>query len=346
MRMAGVEQTDEAVRTVHLRCGSDIFRALREAGFTGDFVEHSYPYAHGPVQDGPAALPARARFIVERHPGLGLDYSDVLQRLSEDERALAATATSHDRVVIWSEHDRWDLLMLVRVLAQYAGGPAPPVLELVLVDRYPGVEPFRGLGQLGPAQLRALWPTRRPVTAAQLELGRSAWDALASDDPRALAALAATGTPALPLLAPALRRHLAELPGAGHGLSRTQWLLLSRVAAGPATVDELFGWINGGGDVLPGLTDLALLATLEGLEEPPDPALRRQPGKGPRRPWTDRFTATRFGARLLAGQADWLQTARSARWVGGVQIGARGPGGGLRAFRWDATSGTVLTTGT
>jgi hypothetical protein len=335
--------------TVHLRCGSDIFRALREAGFTGDFVEHSYPYAHGPVQDGPSALPGRARFIVEAHPALGLGYAEVLRRLSDDERALAATATGYDRVVVWSEHDRWDLLMLVRVLAQYARGPMPRALELelVLVDRYPGVEPFRGLGQLRPAQLRALWPTRRPVTPAQLELGREAWDALASADPRALAALAATGTPALPLLAPALRRHLAELPGVGHGLSRTQWLLLSRVASGPATVEELFGWINGGGDDLPGLTDLTLLATLEGLEGPPDPALRREPGEGPRRPWTDRISATPFGARLLGGGADWMETAPSSRWVGGVRIGGSAPGhGGAPAFRWDAASGTVVTTGT
>jgi hypothetical protein len=46
-----------------------------------------------------------------------------------------------------------------------------------------------------------LWTTREAVSAAQLQLGLDAWRALANPDPRALAAIMRSDTPALPLLA-------------------------------------------------------------------------------------------------------------------------------------------------
>src|SRR5215467_10130803 len=91
---------------------------------------------------------------------------------------------------------------------------------------------FIGLGQLPPEALRLLWPRRKPVTPAQLALGNEAWLGLTSDDPRPLAALVRTGTPALPIMAPALHRHLRELPSVENGLRLTEQLVLQSVAEG------------------------------------------------------------------------------------------------------------------
>jgi hypothetical protein len=41
---------DGDLRTLHIRCGSDLRRPLQDAGFRGDFYEHSYPYLIGPVR--------------------------------------------------------------------------------------------------------------------------------------------------------------------------------------------------------------------------------------------------------------------------------------------------------
>ena len=43
---------DGDARTLHIRCGSDLKASLQEAGFRGDFYEHSYPYVIGPVREG------------------------------------------------------------------------------------------------------------------------------------------------------------------------------------------------------------------------------------------------------------------------------------------------------
>ena len=84
---------DADLRTLHLRCGSDIHKPLIEAGFKGDFLEHSYPYAQGPVREGPGALEQRARFIVD---GFGnfmqLDYESQLAGAYNAERQLLDSA--------------------------------------------------------------------------------------------------------------------------------------------------------------------------------------------------------------------------------------------------------------
>ena len=49
---------DDDLRTLHIRCGSDIRQTLTKAGFVGDFLEYSDPICEGPVPDisGPSAV--------------------------------------------------------------------------------------------------------------------------------------------------------------------------------------------------------------------------------------------------------------------------------------------------
>jgi hypothetical protein len=101
--------------------------------------------------------------------------------------------------VIWSEFDCYDQLVLLRLLGHYATHRRPPRLDLINVGGFPGAVRFFGLGQLPPEALRILWTTRKPATPAALKLGLGAWRALVDPDPRALAAIMRSATPALPL---------------------------------------------------------------------------------------------------------------------------------------------------
>ncbi len=232
---------DSDIPTLHIRCGSDIRETLRAAAFTGDFLEYADPICQGPVPTTPDLLEHRARFLADAFGGpMGFTATQSLARLQDEDQRLGAART-RDRVVLWFEHDSHDQLILARVLARFADGPLPARLELICIDRHPSIEHFLGLGQLGPDALASLWPTRAAVTRAQLDLGRAIWAALRRSDPRALQAIAATGTPAQKLAAPALRCHLQELPGVTDGLSLTQRLILRILAdGGPSTIGRLF----------------------------------------------------------------------------------------------------------
>ena len=107
-REASDSVLDTDLRTLHIRCGSDIRETLQQAGFRGVFHEHSYPY-----------LIARVR-----------------EDLDFDEPALVASS-KYERVVIWSEADCYDQLVLVRLLAHYAVNPRPGRLELITVGDFP-----------------------------------------------------------------------------------------------------------------------------------------------------------------------------------------------------------------
>ncbi|MFL6603590.1 MAG: hypothetical protein ACJ8R9_20000 [Steroidobacteraceae bacterium] len=327
---------DGDLRTLHIRCGRDLEAPLREAGFRGDFYEHSYPYLIGLVREGPGCLEQRARFLVasyadSRDPPL--QYEPVLHGLQLDERRLRDSA-DYERVVIWSEFDCYDQLVLLRLLEHYATHRRPERLELINVGEFPGAMRFIGLGQLPPEALRMLWATRKPATPGTLRLGLDAWRALVSPDPRALAAIMRSATPALPLLAKALHRHLRELPSSVNGLSFTEEMALQMLAEDEMSLNRLIGRQVYERDPLPGQGDLNVRNRLLNMEGASARVYERRSAVGAngqaRPPWTDVLTITDLGRAVLKGEVDFLSLRPPNRWVGGVEIGA-----GMRDWRWN-----------
>ncbi len=97
---------DADLRTLHIRCGSDLKQSLQQAGLRGEFYEHLYPYVAGPVREGTGALEQRARFIVDSYINHGSnrtpppEFAAELQGLEHNERLLHDSA-DYERVVIW-----------------------------------------------------------------------------------------------------------------------------------------------------------------------------------------------------------------------------------------------------
>lgn len=322
----GAPAPDRDRPTLHLRCGSDIRERLRQAGFAGDFLEVSDPVCQGPVPASGDLRAARARFLAD---ACGLPVEDAAGRLDAEAAGLATAAERYQRVVLWFEHDSYDQLILARVLAHFAAHRRPPVLELICLDRFPQIERFIGLGELSAVELRSLWPTRTPVPDTQLALGAEVWAALRAPDPEGLHAIAAAGTPELPTMAPALRRHLQELPWSTDGLALTERLALTALRREPATGSQVFRTLHRETEPLPFLGDLmlwAVLAAMNRAERPPfavDPATALEP-------WAQRrLVLTYDGHDVLDRRVDWLACRPPARWLGGVAIRAD-----AAAWRW------------
>jgi hypothetical protein len=337
-RRAPAEVLDADCRTMHIRCGTDFLRELREAGLLGDFNAHLNPYLQGPVTDTPDWLERRARFIADAiGPYQNLDYATVLEDARDEELRLAAASRDYDRVVLWLEHDRYDQFVLLRCLAWFAEHGAPSRLELVGPSDFPGATRFVGLGQLPPEALRLLWELRQPISTEQLEHGRRVWAAFRAPDPRPLAALARDGTPLLPALAGALHRHLQELPWLDNGLGLTHRLLLTELAAdGPQRAGRLVGLMMHERDPLPGLGDLGYDLALRELAAHREPLVQRS-GEHARDAWhLDEVAITDAGVAVVEGKRDWLELPVPERWVGGVRIGPS-----QRNWRWDEQTSNV-----
>lgn len=333
----GALAPDRDMATLHIRCGSDIKPALKQAGFSGDFLEYSDPFCQGPVLNDPGWLEARVDFISHAYgSGSGMGREEIAAKLREAEEELCSAAARYERVVLWFEHDTYDQLVLARCLTKFAEQP-PPRLELISPARYPGGMRFIGLGQLPPEALRLLWLERTPVPAEALGVGQSVWEALRSPDPRPLAMLAAQGTPSLPQLGRAVLRHCQELPWTQDGLGLTQRLILTLLAEGAKSANQVFRDLMLEREPLPWMSDLIFHSIVEGMRDVVHPVFTGT-FEGEDRRWAKEIlTITQLGRTILAGNVDWLSLSPHARWIGGVLIPGSTP-----CWRWDDANASVV----
>jgi len=309
---------------VHVRCGNDIEEKLREAGIEGDYLAFTDPIWLGPTAAFGSRLSARARLVADRS---GLPFDAVR---NEAYWRLGRLASRYNHIILWFEHDLYDQACLVRVLANLAARPTLPRVELVCIDRFPGIARFTGLGQLSPEQLAGLWAQRKPVGRRQLALGARARVALEAASPQPIEALrTAAGLSALPFLGAALGRHLQELPWTTDGLALTERLILASLASGPRTAAALFVDTQAR-DPLPYMGDLFFRSIVRDLLAAPRPPIAVD-GPTRRLAWPRRvIRLTALGRALLDGRGDWQDEGPVVRWVGDIPVGAGAP-----RWRWD-----------
>jgi hypothetical protein len=227
------------------------------------------------------------------------------------------------QIVLWFEHDLYDQLQLIDVLA-LAGetGFDPEQLELIEADAFPGRPGFRGLGELTAAELESLWPRRRAVTDEDTAGAQRAWEAVRRSDPRGIAEVRLDPPSSRPFLAAALGRLLEELPDADDGLSRTERQLLELLDDGPLLTGALFV-ASQDLEEAPFHGDAWILRTLAELT----PLVSLTEGSA---------ALTDAGRRVLAGDADRVELLGIDRWVGGTRLV---PGA---VWRWDADASELV----
>ncbi|HEY0288050.1 MAG TPA: DUF1835 domain-containing protein [Pseudomonas sp.] len=313
-RHPGFEASDE-IRTTHWRCGNDIAHSLRVAGFKGSFQMLADPLCMGPVQNLSLEeyKAVRSSYISRT---FAIDKTEAQRRLDEEYSSLMRLGST-DHSVLWCEADAYDQLFLIRVLATLESVPAR--LELIEVDRIPGVRRFIGIGQLAPDVLAWLWPQRRLIDEEAVEVARQAWLAYCDTSPVKLANMAHSPQRSLPFLAPALLRQLQELPGVQDGLSLTERLSLQFVGeVGSVAFGRVFAELMGTREPLPYLGDLMFHAVMRPLIDSNTPLLIES---DTHLDWPKRMLKlTQLGHQVLSGMAYWPDHAPQEWWVGGVCI--------------------------
>jgi hypothetical protein len=315
------------VSIVHVVNGDATAASLAEAELPGDIVVWADALDQGPLLPtaDDDARAARAAFWAARLPGRGT-AGDHAARLAGWDRAFDDAVRTAEEVVLWYEHDLFDQLALVRLLAR-AGRmtPAPKAqLSLVSIDRHDEVPEFKGLGQLEAYQLAALWPRRTPIAREAIDEAAAAWLAVTAPDPRGVAYLVKR-IRVMPFLGFALERHLEDLPDSATGLSRTEAQVLRAIERGVSAERALLGATPAGERYY--LTDTAVahvVATLAGLgaiTRGADGALAPAP----------------LAKEIQAGRIDRVAHAGVDDWRGGVRLEGKGP-----VWRFDVGSRRVV----
>jgi hypothetical protein len=317
---------------LHVTNGDSTTAIMERAGITGDLLPWRDVLHEGPVPPLPPDELRRVR--AEYLATIGTSgAADVEAGLRARDERLAAALADGEPVVLWFEHDLYDQLQLIQVLA---GLPdRPEHVELICVGSFPGRPGFAGLGELEPEELASLWPVRTAVTPEHVHLARAAWDVVRGDDPRALARAAATPDERLPYLAPALRRLLEELPGTRDGLGRTERQLLEAITAGARTREQAF-LASMAAEEAPFMSDTIAFDRLEELAPLLVDAAAERDSGGSAPPADGGLRTTELGEAVLAGRADRVALLGFDRWIGGLHVRAKGP-----LWRWDQVRAVV-----
>ena len=310
---------------LHVTNGDSVAVPLVQTSLDGDAFAWRDAYHDGPVRSGERArlLDARASFLAS----CGWGDEDALrdELLARDARFVTALREGRE-IVLWFEHDLYDQLQLIDVLA-LAGetGFDPEQLELIEIGSFPGRPGFRGLGELTPPQLESLWPQRRAVTDEDTAGAQLAWEAVRRSDPRGILDVRLDPPASRPFLGAAFGRLLEELAGVRDGLSRTERQLLRLLDEGPLLTGALFvasqdleeAAFHG---------DVWIFRALEELDGP-TPLVTLTDGSA---------AITDAGRSVLAGEVDRVELLGIDRWVGGTHLE---PGA---VWRWDADAAELV----
>ena len=308
---------------LHVANGHDTTRLIELAGLAGRTEIWADPLNEGPVPGDVSddeLLQIRARFLADDPARAGDVAADL-----KGWRDAIDREDAYDELVLWFEHDLFDQLSLIQLLSFLGARPRVKPVTLICIGSHPGRRDFKGLGELAPADIAALFPSRAPVTADQIALGRRAWTAYRSADPRAIESLLHDDTSAMTFLAAALARQLEEIPSESDGLSRTERRLMEQAVDAPVPLRAVFPRMHAG-ETAYYIADSWLVdrATELATCEPPLVTVRTT---------TDAATQvlagtvalTPAGRAVLNGKADRVRHSGIDRWLGGVHVHGRGP---------------------
>ena len=256
---------ESVARIQHIANGHCTTRLIEAAGLPGRASIWADALHDGPVPDVPddELVGVRAAFIADGLDATAAEVEADLRRW----RDAVDRHDAYDELVLWFEHDLFDQLNLIQLLTRIGRDrPVPKPVTLVSIDSFPGHPDFKGLGELGPADIAALFAARRRVTPEQLTLAAEAWDAFRGLVRHRLESFLARDTSALPYLAPALHRYLEELPSDGDGLTRSERRLLEQLAGGPLDIHAAWAGMHRGERAYY-ITDASFWSLITGLAE-------------------------------------------------------------------------------
>jgi hypothetical protein len=273
---------------------------------------------------------------------LGIPQTEYIN-ISEIQEQTLQGFRKYKEIVLWFEHDLFDQTMLVFLLHWFAKQPLGQTqLNLLCIGEYPGIELFRGLGQLTAKQLEELSGTWHPIGRRELELGSKVWEAYASHEVDKHIRLLQEDTSALPFVRAAFEAHLSRLPSTHNGLGSIEQTTLEMVAGGINKPFELFDQVGNKLNIL-GMGDLEYWYRLAKMSEQPYPLLSIEglaefpnfklpvPSFG-----ECVITLTKLGGEVLAGNQDWAAVNGMDEWFGGLHLQ-----GQTASWRWDASQKKV-----
>jgi hypothetical protein len=325
---------------LHIHNGESTAGTMREFGFPGEHKAFQEVLSEGPTPGGlqpDEFLRTRARFLAETYE---LKPDKAEQDLF-DQQIWLRKFSDHDETILWFEHDLFCQANLIYLLDWFSQRLSDQgKVSLICIGEFPGIDDFRGLGQLSGEQLASLFDNRHEVSKSELSLASKAWAAYCSATPEGILGLIDSDTSAMPFLERALRLHLSRFPSKANGLGSIENKALDLISRGAVAFKTLFPRFASEEPVY-GLGDSQFWSALLLLENATVPlitirgSVTANEGIKSNRYLDASLELTAMGRAVLEGKSDAIEINGIDRWLGGVHLV------GGQVWRWDEKNGTI-----
>jgi hypothetical protein len=313
-------------QALHVVSGHSAAALLRQAFRFGRdrFLVTEDPLCYGPVPSTPeldAWRALREQYLSDLYNRPGEPPEDEYHPKGlETERLLGS-----DPVVVWVAGVLPEQLMLARVVVLFEQlGLDASRLRVVQVEQPEDVEVTWKIGSISPDQLQRLCPEPHELDADQLREFKRAWDVYTSREPSDLASYVAEQG-CLPFLHRAMCQLVFRYPDIRSGTSVWDERLLHYTRERGPRALRVLGHTIGNNDTSDWIDDVYLFRRLLSLSRPTlaSPLVSATGDTETLREC--RVELTRFGEKVLAGEANQVRENGIDDWIGGVHPTSNGP---------------------
>ncbi|MGH1351106.1 MAG: DUF1835 domain-containing protein [Methyloligellaceae bacterium] len=305
--------------TLILTNGDSAVSLLKDAGVEATIIPwrdmlHSGPVPHTDTED--ELIRIRAHHLADGEVNTEQETLEGLQ----ERNSYLDNNEQYEKIELWFEHDLYDQLQLVEIIAMLA--------KRVRLQNVTLVQALTYLGMQTPDTILKFKELAINVEPIMFERATRIWDAFRDEAPEALFEETQETTPGFPVLRQCIKRGLQELPGPD-GLSRTERHTLYSINRGVARTGMLFARVNnmeeaaflGDWGFFSILSDLQCCdkPLVTGLSEAFTPRLLQDDMR--RKAFiTSELQLTDLGRSVLEGVQDHSEHNKIDRWLGGTHI--------------------------
>ena len=319
-----------AMAELILTNGDSAAELLRQAGRVATIMPWRDVLHEGPIVAGAleAISAERVAYLARR---FRIDHREIEEEFAERD-ALMRAHSDFESIELWFEHDLYDQLQLIQILAFFAEEKRTDGLTLVQADDF--------LGAQRPDTILRFGEQARPIAQSDVDLAAGVWADLVESTPERVAARVDALDTRLPFLKSSLRRFLEELPAPASGLGRTEQAILAGVSDGTTAPVRLFHEVIMQEEAA-FMGDWSFFHFLDDLASCNVPLIAGlAPGIGGDENG-DRFRdaeleLTMAGEDVLSGEDDHVTMSGLDRWWAGTRLSGR------QVWRYDRCAGKLV----
>lgn len=204
---------------LHILNGDSTFYSFKHSGLGGETLVWREVFSEGPLKKD-----IDTDFWKMRAEWIAATFNDTTEHYMEHvEGELGKLNGNYSEINLWFEFDlhcQANLLGVMTLLGRMIDLDEP-VISLICPDSYPGVDDFRGMGQLDGGQLADLYESRIQLSEYDFRLAAEAWEVYVQKNEAVLSTFINENPfwGSLHLLKPALEAELKRLQVNAEGLN-------------------------------------------------------------------------------------------------------------------------------